>query len=272
MAAKPYTAGHNRLIEDAVAVEGCDHTYVIVSLSDREEMTGAMMRQMWEETIEELHPASHVSFLYTGGGRNVDMATWASEIGIDMAGLAGAVPPAEKGDLQTWSKGATSPIMAVLNIMGLAELAAEYLSPERSMRALPSRDISKLYPEREADYLAAAGVSGTKMRDYLVKGDRTSFTQHIPTRFRSWRHPQTGRDYYDTLQYMLTHPDEYPPEAKVKGERPTKIQRQTPARPKKQDRRWQFVIMTGADDAGRYAGIDAKYPYINVRVAAIARG
>ncbi len=157
MSAKPLHLGHYKLIE--LAAEQCDSVNVFVSTSDRKRpgeipILGTTMHRIWLEEIEPTLP-SNVNIVYGG-----------------------------------------SPVQKVYQILGDANIDNSnddefivYSDPVDTEANFPvnkrEKYFSRLWSENRVkfetvDRSLTAGISGTKMRQFLAAGDKEAFKRGLP--------------------------------------------------------------------------------------------
>lgn len=156
MAAKPYHAGHDGLIR--LAAKECNRVEVFVSTSDRKRpgeitVSGADMSDIWRTQIEPSMP-SNVKINYVG---NPVRSAWE--------------------------------FMGKANEEGSSDQFAVYSDPEDLAGNFPEKSLIKytgtLYKKgqiilRPVQRTETVNVSGTKMRQFLAKGDKASFLKNLP--------------------------------------------------------------------------------------------
>lgn len=185
MSAKPYHAGHDGLVR--LAAGECDEVHLYVSLSDRARpgeipILGSDMDKIWKSYIEPSLPG------------NVKVTYGGSPIGNIWKELGEA------------SK-AGSPNTYVL-----------YADPEDLQVNFPDANRMK-YAEtlekngqlelRPVQRTETVDVSGTKMRQYLEKGDAKSFIKNLPSSV-------DGQAVWDILSATAKNPPQVKATAKAK--------------------------------------------------------
>lgn len=151
MAAKPYHIGHDSLIQIASQENSIVNLYV--STSSRENISGAQMMLIWKQDIEPILP-KNVLVYYT-----------------------------------------PQPVLSVYNELKHAdqELVSEIFtiySDDKDMIAnFPDKRLQKNSPtifamnqiqKRSISRSSTVDISGTKMRDLIMQGDKETFMKYLP--------------------------------------------------------------------------------------------
>lgn len=153
---KPYHAGHDAIIR--LAARECDEVHLYVSVSDRTRpgeapIRGADMATLWQQTIEKSLP-SNVKVTYGG-----------SPIGNIWKELGSANENKSQDDYVIYS----DPIDIGTNFKD--NLLEKYCGD------LYGRGNVRLRP---VDRSSTVEVSGTRMREFLAKGDKENFSKFLP--------------------------------------------------------------------------------------------
>lgn len=162
MAAKPYHAGHDGLVR--IAANENDEVLLFVSTSDRArkgEMTiyGADMKRIWDDYIEPSLP-SNVTVIYGG----VPVQHVYEE-------LEGAETSGDK--------------FTTFRIYSDAEDILKYTDAGLSKSA-PTLFSRGQIERRGVDRNETVNVSGTKMREFMSKGDVKNFKKFLPNEVRQY--------------------------------------------------------------------------------------
>jgi hypothetical protein len=156
MSAKPFHAGHAAII--ALAARECDEVHLYISTRDRARpgevpILGADMAKLWKQTIEGTLP------------RNVKVTYGGSPISNVWKELGAANEVRSGNDYVIYS----DPVDLTSNF------------EER----LLNKYCGELYASghirlRPVDRSSTVEVSGTRMREFLAKGDKENFTKFLP--------------------------------------------------------------------------------------------
>ena len=164
MSAKPYHAGHDGLVR--LAAKENDEVHLYVSTSDRDEVSGAAMAQIWKDQIEPTLPG------------NVKVEYGGSPVFKTFQDIGKA---SEAGSKDTY---------------------LIYSDPEDAAANFPDASLQKYAPNlfkaglvktRPVERTSTVNVSGTKMRGFLASGDKASFMKFLPPGL-------DGDQVWDTLQ------------------------------------------------------------------------
>lgn len=151
MSAKPYHAGHDGLVR--LAAKENDEVHLYVSTSDRDEVSGKAMAQIWKDQIEPTLPG------------NVKVTYGGSPVGFSYKDIG----EADKA--------------------GSQDTFLIYSDPEDASTNFPDANLQKYAPNmfasgriktRPVERTSTVDVSGTKMRGFLASGDKKSFLKYLP--------------------------------------------------------------------------------------------
>lgn len=153
---KPFHAGHDAIIR--MAARECDEVHLYVSVSDRIKkgeagVLGADMAKLWQQTIEKSLPA------------NVKVTYGGSPIGNVWKELGAANENKSQDDYVLYS----DPTDMAQNFK--PELLEKYCGD------LYARGGVRIRP---VDRSSTVEVSGTRMREFLAKGDKENFIKFLP--------------------------------------------------------------------------------------------
>lgn len=187
MSAKPYHAGHDGLVR--LAAKENDEVHLYVSTSDRDEVSGQAMAEIWKTQIEPTLPG------------NVQVTYGGSPVLNAFKDIGKASEENSPDTYQIYS----DPEDASANFGEdkLAKYAANLYNAGR-------------VKTRPVERTSTVNVSGTKMREFLKTGDKKSFLKFMPKGL-------DGNYVWDTLLAAKPQPKAKPakkPAAKkaVKGE------------------------------------------------------
>lgn len=146
---KPYHAGHDAVIR--MASRDNDRVHVFASTSDRDNVSGAAMKEIWWDEIEPSLPD------------NVEVTFGGSPVGNVFKLLGNANEAGSKDTFTVYS----DPDDLKANYKTLPKYAGNLVAAGRViLRAVPRSE--------------TVDVSGTQMRQWLASGDKESFTKHLP--------------------------------------------------------------------------------------------
>lgn len=157
LSGKPYHSGHDMLIR--LAAKECDEVHLYVSTSDRARpgeipILGKDMATLWKGTIEPSLP------------KNVRVVYGGSPVGNAWKELGGAS-----------ESGSPDEFVVYADPADLAQnFTEEFL--RKYCRSLFEAGQVKL---RAVERSSTVDVSGTKMRQYLEKGDKAAFIRNLPS-------------------------------------------------------------------------------------------
>lgn len=162
MAAKPYHAGHDGLVR--IAAEENDEVLLFVSTSDRTRkgeipIYGVDMKRVWDDYIEPSLP-SNVQVVYGG---------------IPVQHVYEELENAETSRDRTTTFRIYSDVEDILKYTDV--------SLSKSAPTLFSRGQIE---RRGVDRNETVNVSGTKMREYMAKGDVKNFKKFLPDEIRQY--------------------------------------------------------------------------------------
>lgn len=150
LAAKPFHAGHDGLIR--IASKENDEVHVYVSLSDRENVSGAAMEKIWRELIEPTLP------------HNVVITFVVSPVGTIYKVLGDAQAEATTQNVYTVYSDTTD---IGVNFNTLNKYAGNLISSGQIFLKGIKRT-------------ETVDVSGSQMRQWLAQGDKQSFVSKLP--------------------------------------------------------------------------------------------
>jgi len=161
-AMKPYHAGHDGLVR--IAASECDEVHLFVSTSDRVRkgelpIYGADMKRVWDDYIEPSLP-DNVVVQYGG----VPVQHVYEELQMEEAA----------GDFET-----------TYVIYSDAEDILKYTDSSLSKAAQKLFD-NGLIERRGVDRSETVNVSGTKMREFMARGDVRNFKKFLPEEIRQY--------------------------------------------------------------------------------------
>jgi citrate lyase synthetase len=162
MAAKPYHAGHDGLVR--IASQENDEVLLFVSTSDRMRkgempIYGADMQRVWDDYIEPSLP-NNVTVIYGG---------------VPVQHVYEELEKAETARDRTVTFKIYSDIEDILKYT------------DASLTKSAPRLFSRGQIERRGvDRNETVNVSGTKMREYMVSGDKKNFKKFLPPAFRQY--------------------------------------------------------------------------------------
>lgn len=166
LSAKPFHAGHDGLVR--LAAEENDEVHLYVSTSDRGEVSGKAMAQIWRDQIEHTLPG------------NVKVTYGGSPIGYSYKEIGEAD---ETGSQDTFL------------IYSDTEDASTNFSDTNLKKYAPNMFASGRVMTRPVERTSTVDVSGTKMRGFLAGGDKKSFLKYLPRGL-------DGNKVWDTLLSM----------------------------------------------------------------------
>jgi citrate lyase synthetase len=149
MAAKPYHAGHDGLVR--IAAQENDEVLLFVSLSDRDEVSGEAMGQIWKTMIEPTLPT------------NVKVAYGGSPVGNVYKVLGDADKEQSEDVFSVYSDP--------------TDIQENYKTLDKYAGNLMAKGQVKLRP---VERTSTVDVSGTKMRQLLAQGDKKAFISMLP--------------------------------------------------------------------------------------------
>ena len=184
MSAKPYHAGHHHLVKSASLTN--DEVFVFVSLSDRIKknefpIEGSKMEKIWIDELLSIMP-ENVSIIFGGSPvrkvyeyiQNEDSRENTITVYSDIVDTR-----------RNYSESARLKYMEPLYSKGLIKFASEEF-PENFTRGGDAPDIS-----------------GTKMREYLLKGKKDLFIGNLPEGVR-------GENIWNILTFLTEEKKEEP--------------------------------------------------------------
>lgn len=151
MSAKPWHLGHAGLVR--LAAKENDEVHLYVSTSDRDEVSGQAMAEIWKTQIEPTLP-DNVQVTYGG----VPVLNAFKDIG----------KASEENSTDTY-KIYSDPVDAAANF-GEDKLA-KYASNLYKAGRIKTRPVERT---------STVDISGTKMREFLKTGDKKSFLKFLP--------------------------------------------------------------------------------------------
>src|SRR5579885_1446267 len=146
---KPYHAGHDAVIR--LAAEENDRVMVFVSLSDRDNVSGKVMQQVWLDQIQPSLP------------HNVQVFYGGSPVG-EIYKLLGKANEENCGDIFSIYSDPT-------------DAAQNYKTLDRYAGSLVANGQVKT---RAIERTSTVDVSGTQMRQWLASGDKDQFIKNLP--------------------------------------------------------------------------------------------
>jgi len=149
MSAKPLHAGHWGLIN--IAASENDEVHLFVSLSDRDNISGAAMGKIWKELIEPILPG------------NVKIEFPISPVGAVFKELGDADESGSQDVFSVYS----DPEDTTKNYKTLGRYAGNLIA----------NDQVKMRP---IERTSTVNVSGTQMRQWFDADDKQSFINHLP--------------------------------------------------------------------------------------------
>lgn len=150
LSGKPYHKGHHELI--LLAARENDEVHVYVSLSNRENISGATMGQIWQEHITKILP-TNVHVIYTQGS---------SPVRYVFEELGKANEAQSKNIYKVYSD-----CVDIKNYDNLHKYANDLIARNQ----IQLRAISRT---------STVNISGTQMRTWLKLNDKQSFTSYLP--------------------------------------------------------------------------------------------
>ncbi len=151
LSGKPYHKGHHELV--LLAAQENDEVYIYVSLSNRENISGAAMGQIWQEHITKILPAN-VHVIYAQGSSPVRCVY--EEIG----------------------KANESQSKNTYNVYSDCDDIKNYDNLKKYANDLIARNQVQL---RAISRTSTVNISGTQMRIWLKLNDKQSFASYLPT-------------------------------------------------------------------------------------------
>lgn len=170
MSAKPYHAGHDGLVR--LAAKENDEVHLYVSTSDRDEVSGAAMAQIWKDQIEPTLPG------------NVRVEYGGSPVLKAFQDIGKASEANSKDTYLVYSD---------------PEDAAANFSDDKLQKYAANLFAAGRVKTRPVERTSTVDVSGTKMRGFLASGDKKSFLKYLPKGI-------DGNAVWDTLLSMKPEP------------------------------------------------------------------
>lgn len=167
MSGKPFHAGHDGLVR--LAASECDQVHLFVSTSDRDNVSGKAMEQIWHELIEPGLP------------KNVDVTYGGSPVGLAFKLLGDSDAAGSQDSFSIYSDPDDS---------GRFDTLPKYA---------PNLVNSGRVKNRIVERTSTVDISGTQMRQWLAAGDREQFIKHLPAGV-------DGERYWDILSTTVPEP------------------------------------------------------------------
>ncbi len=170
ISAKPFHLGHDMLVR--LAAKENDEVHLYVSTSDRDEVSGAAMAEIWKDQIEPSLP------------NNVKVTYGGSPVG----NVYNDIGEADKAGSQNTYQIYSDPEDAATNF------------PEANLKKYaPNMFLARRVKTRPVERTSTVNISGTKMRSFLTTGDQKSFLKYMPKGL-------DGNAIWDTLLAMKPQP------------------------------------------------------------------